>query len=369
MALTFWDGFDEYSTAQISRYWTIVTYQNGPANNVLFATTNASNSVQTGPSFGRNSTNGMVTADSQPIISAYHQFPATTTTATVGFAFQWGSIDLRQIIMAFAIPKPTAPAQFFPNTLVGIALTSVGAIQLVTAGIGTDIGGHVDYSHIVATSTFEMIQATWYYIEVAYDTVAGSLEVRVNGQMWLTSTDISLQTDPLLGFMLGMTYNGGQHFYYDDVRCSDDTTFLGDCRVCTLLPEDDGPTVDWTRGGTDTGFNFSQVNENPADDGVTYVFTVTVGKIDLYDFPPLPIVTGEVLGVETVIVADNDTSGVTTIQAWLSSTGTTAGGATLSPTSGAFIAFIDVWLTDPHTSAQWDIAGVNAAFFGEKRLS
>jgi hypothetical protein len=145
---------------------------------------------------------------------------------------------------------------------------------------------------------------------------------------------------------------------------------MGDVRVETRFPTSNGATNNFTRGGTDSGANWSQINETSSNDDTNYVQTGNVGDVDLYNFTPLSTAAGQVYAVMACSVEKVDTAGAaTSCSVYRSSGGTIYSGGIQSIGANTYTGYPDIQGKDPSTSANWTIAGVNGFQYGIQRLS
>src|SRR5262245_28674149 len=147
MALLFVDGFDHYTTAQITRKWT------STQGSVATTSTNARNGVGQCMQFSGSTT-------------WIQKGLPTRQTVVVGVAFRlnaWASTSA--IIFGLATG---ATAQ--------LTITLNSSLQMQIR-VGTNSGT------VVATSTAALTVGTWYYLEfkATVSNTTGSVELRVNG--------------------------------------------------------------------------------------------------------------------------------------------------------------------------------------------
>jgi hypothetical protein len=241
------------------------------------------------------------------------------------------------------------------------------------------IGG----SALLGTSTSAMSIGAYHYIEakVLVSSTVGTIDIHVDGVSFLslTAQNTQVTASPRIGsvvmgplsFGVGMTAYWAD-YYICDTTGSVNNDFLGPTSILALLPTGDGTLTQWTIGGSaPAGTNWQSVNENPPDDGVTFVTDGTVGEIDRYTFPTIAsvypsIAIGTVSAVVVNMRAEMDTPGARSIRAAvISNTTVGTSPADLSLTTG-WTDYQGMLETDPHTSAAWLVADINAAEFGQK---
>jgi len=148
-------------------------------------------------------------------------------------------------------------------------------------------------------------------------------------------------------------------FFYDDFIWSDSAyPGVGQCSV--LLPEAAGTYQTWTRGGTDTGANWSQVNELPPNGNTTYL----VSPLVLNDAETEDVQTSGTVGITgTVnsvkaesIFAQNVAGGTVQLRLRSASTDNNTSNYT---TTASYVAIEKIYDTDPATSSAWTLGGID----------
>jgi hypothetical protein len=162
--------------------------------------------------------------------------------------------------------------------------------------------------------------------------------------------------------------NGSTNFFqgsYDDCYCKDAAARESERRVETLYPASNSQSQ-WTplTGGS----NFAMVDETLVDGDTSYVFSSTVNQEDLYGVGPLSSTPVAISAVQVRVCARKDDATTRTMASSLSSGGTLTHGATFALT-GSYQYQRDIYVDDPHTSASWIAAGVDAALIGQKVIS
>jgi hypothetical protein len=327
--LEYFDGFDDYNTAQMLRYWQ-------SANNY---------SIGAG---GRNGTNCLSYNNNGSQIALTLPSQATRT---VGFAFKISGLT----------NGPLVAFQDGSTNQIYVTLNANGTLA-VYAGSGT----------LFSVSSLAINASVWYYIEFSatINNVTGSYTLKVNGVIWASGSGVNTR-NTANNSANGVFFNGvggGPNYYLDDFYSRADGTFMGDQRVETHLPSANGATNVWVPSA---GSNFACVDDNPSDEDATYVSSANVGDIDLYAYPPLATTTGVIAAVMVCSVERVDTAGVATYSAVYRSSGgavhVSSGVHSIGATT--YAAYMDIQGLDPSTSAAWTIAGVNGSQYGIERLS
>ena len=185
-----------------------------------------------------------------------------------------------------------------------------------------------------------------------------------------------------IGSVILGAYSGGSGLtiYWDDYYIANtsgslNNTFLGPISVLAMLPTGNGTTDQWTIGGSSpAATNWQSVNENPPNDGVTFVHDGNVGDIDRYTFPTIAsaypaLSIGTIFAVVVNMRAELDIPGTRAIRAAVLSSATLGTSASDLSLTTSWADYQGVLETDPATSAQWLVAAVNAAEFGQKVTS
>ena len=219
----------------------------------------------------------------------------------------------------------------------------------------------------------------WYHYEVfAYlapiaSTGTGSFELKVNGTtvLYITGVNWLGQSghDPRCD-AVGWNCRG----YSDDVFCYNcsgtyNNGFIGDRKVATLFPNADTATADWHLNGASTGYGC--INDAAPDGDSTYLAALATD--------PLPVLSGfgldnlssaitSINAIQTYSYSKKTSTGPATVATDLVSSGTTALGATVSPTVN-YVYNTDMIELDPNTGAPWTNAGVNAAQIKLRRIT
>jgi hypothetical protein len=220
----------------------------------------------------------------------------------------------------------------------------------------------------IAVSSIALPIGAWSFIEISAtisDTV-GAVEVRVNGNTALTfagdtknaGTATTLDT---VVFGCGTNNTSLNTTIVDDLYVLSSSgsaplnTFLGPVRVQTLLPSGAGSSTQFTPV---SGANYTNVNDVP-DNTATYVSDTVSGHRDTYAMDDLAAGSDIIYGVQQVMHAAALDVGTTTIKQAQKSGATVSYGATKTP-SASILAYLDVFETNPATSAAYTQTEVNA---------
>jgi len=210
----------------------------------------------------------------------WRQHVAATNQTTTGFIS----------VCVYIVAAPNASTQFLrwsniSNTAVGnITMTTSRTLVLLKSD-GTQIGS--------ASSAIPL--NTWTCVELSNDasTSPGTLTGRIDDGAgnWTTFATGANSNQGQWARALWGNVTGAQttnDMYFDDVKINDSTgsaqtSFPGNTKVIYLRPNAAGDANGWTRGGSDSGANWSQMEETPPNDITDYVLSTTLNQEDLYN--------------------------------------------------------------------------------------
>jgi hypothetical protein len=225
---------------------------------------------------------------------------------------------------------------------------------------------------LLATSSGALLANNWYYVEIGFfisDTV-GYCEVKVDGATQCTfsgDTKWSSTQPYWRQFILsqnGAIAGGTYPFIYDDLYIINDSgarnnTFLGDVVGTPHYPTGPGTYAEWTRGGTDSGANWSQMDETAANGDTDYVLSAAVGSKDLYEFEAFKNPGRNILAVQSVIQARKTEAGLASVGTMYRISSTD-----FAPASGEELGFehrmtMQTAEENPATDLPWTETGFN----------
>jgi hypothetical protein len=248
----------------------------------------------------------------------------------------------------------------------------VGTIQVRRGGVT---------GNLLATSDTSLIKDAWNYLEIKLfisDTV-GTVIIKQDGNETLNATGLDTKNGAAAlgtnGISLGNVFSTSIPIDWDDIICMDDTgsvlnDFLGDVRIETIYPDDDGTTTDFTPTGAGTT-NADRVDDGDAgpDDDTTYVESSTVGHIDLYTMANLATADiSAIHAVQAVNFAKKDDAGSRTSRN-LIRTGTTTDNGPSNGLNEVYSYATNILEEDPDTATQWTESGVNGVEVGHEVLT
>lgn len=223
--------------------------------------------------------------------------------------------------------------------------------------------------YLLGTSTNSINIGNWHFIEakITISNTAGSVEIRVNGDTWLSLSNIDTQqTNPYVN-SIDIPGSSFTDVYYDNLYICDDTgtsnnDFLGPVRVETLWPDGDDGIQDWIATGAGTT-NSDRVNELTEDGDTSYVQSGTVGDIDNYTYDDLSLSPSEIFGVQVTSTAKRLDAGVRNMRNRISHGGSTTNGVSAGLGSD-YVHVSDIVENCPSTGTAWTKAQIDTMTAG-----
>ncbi len=332
MALQYADGFDSYSqTSDLFRNWSAVASPwawNGSNGRT------GGGCIQCAPTAG------------PPVITTVSAW-AISASSIIGFAF-WIKIS--------AAPNS---GQIFLNE------ANSNGLGVTSAGLITAYGG----GNPVGAAGANICDNQWHWIEFWTDNTIGggsghldfwcdnAATAIVSSFGQVTSTNVNISA---------MVTNGT--ITIDDIwvvanvapQPNASGMPIGPRVITTKRPSSDS-SIQFT---PDTvGTNFSRVNETASDEDTSYVQDGTSGQTDLYGYAALGFTPTSVSAIQIVSRVKNPGAGAVNYKNRCSSAGTVSDGtSTVSPSN--YNNSRTILNQDPHTTAAWAAAAVDAALFG-----
>jgi len=328
VSLVFVDSFDHYATADIETKWPLTI------GDVVIMSDG-----------GRRGTNSARINGNSAFLARL--FPPAPTWI-VGMSLRFDNAHLsRNPIMDWS-DGTTVQAL--------VRLNGVGQLELCRS-TGT----------VLATSTIGLGFNTTYYVEwlLTIHASTGVSTVRVDGVPVVSVSGANTQGGATalanrlrLGCyeaLVGLTNMDVDDCYV----CTNQTTFLGDCRVDYLAPSGDGTYQAWTPS-TGTA-HYALVDELAPNGDTDYLSNATPGARESHHFPSLPSMPNpQIRGVQHSINARKDDAGTRQMRSLLVSGGTTQVGTTLHTMALSYVSYQELYETDPQTGVAWTVPGVNA---------
>lgn len=333
--------------------------------------------------------------------------PSLSEIIITGNAEIDGSGDLFSFLGSIASGVTDAHGRVYDNLTFIMGYTYADAEEFVSAGmrfrIRTDAADtllrfrtagsanhitvvrHTDDTWRVVDSTSALLGTagtttlstlTWYYVTLyarIHPTLGEFLAKLFDASGTLLETiplTSGIDTQNSSGFSAITAWGGASADTYVDHLWTDGT---GDFRGCgyveTLSPTSDGDTVSWSRGGTDTGANWDQVNDLPKNT-TSYLFSTGTDQVELHHFANRSQ-AGTPITVQHIVYAHAHTAGTREWKSICKLDGVIYEGATQTTTNtstGAAPTVVN-WQNNPATGSAWLDAEIDAAQFGYKSVT
>lgn len=288
-----------------------------------------------------------------------------------------------------AIPAPTANGGYFGEAIKVGSYHGSFAILILPAG-GSGATGTLCFLRVLGNGSVEAwkgantvlgtrlgataagLTSAGHYVHLGYEwkiaSVGGYSRIYINGALQYDSGPVNMSTvfTPIQPWGLIASHING---YIDDLYWGDDqgsapwNAFLGDCRVEGQLALTDaagggGFYRQFTpSSGTDHG---ALLNENPPNDGTTYVASGTVGQKETVKFPAITPTTGVVYGVQLMPNAVKTAFSLRQIATLVRSGGSDDIGLTQTLAQTDFKYYPQTYQRNPIGPADWTKATVDA---------
>ena len=231
----------------------------------------------------------------------------------------------------YAVTMPPADALVFlltqnDLTTTMMRLRGTGSGRKAMNSANTQVGSNI------ALST-----NTWYRIEVKCfsNATTGTIDVLVDGVSAVANTGLNTQGGDINGIQFGSGAATTSEYFIDNVAINDtsgssQTSYPGEGYVICLRPNAAGDNADFTRGGADSGANWSQCDETTPNDVTDYNVSGTVNHVDMFGMSASGIGASDTVNVVHVgyRIANITSDGAACIQARIIKTasGTVASG-------------------------------------------
>lgn len=221
---------------------------------------------------------------------------------------------------------------------------------------------------ILEVSSKALKENTWYYIELkATINNSGSVEVRVNGEPWISfSGDTQYTSNAYASRLEFFAPNITNAFFQlDDIYVADGTSgvndFQGPTKIEALWPTGDTATLQWQVA---SGNHYDKIDERPQNDGTDYVYETTANDIDLYTYGNLSVIESNIFGVQmSTTAALSDAGSMTLKERWKAAT--EIDGASHTVDSTTYTTKVGIQETDTDSNS-WTASTVNAGEYGIK---
>jgi hypothetical protein len=213
---------------------------------------------------------------------------------------------------------------------------------------------------------------TWYYAMLyarIHDTSGEFIAKLFDASGALIETLTQTGIDTRAGLWARTAWGGSSgDTYVDSLWVDLNGAFRGCGFIETRSPTSNGDTNSWSRGGTDTGNNWDQVDEVPKNT-TSYVFSTGADQVELYNFQDRAQ-AGTPITVQQVTYARAHTAGTRQYKPICKIGGVIYEGDTVSVTStSADVATIYNWQNNPATGSAWTDSDINGAQFGHKSVT
>lgn len=328
MALRFIDGFDHYSTADITAKW---TSNNGGTISAGGRSGNRLNHPQTVSSTS-------ITLDSQ-------------ATWYAGFVwFHGGSTSQRMM-------------GFFDGATNHIDFRPAAGNFLAALRNGTNI----------ATGTIPLTAGVFYHIQVRV-TIAdagGRVVTKINGVTDIDFTgdtrngaNASANVITLGGINSSNTTQGWDDMWICDATGSNNNDFLGDVKVETIFPTGAGNYAQFIPSA---GSNYQNVDESTPNSDTDYNASNTLNDIDTFTMGDLVTTAGEIMGVQHNLHAKKIDAGSRSIKPIARIASSDYLAANDHSLGNSYAVHRQIVELNPATGLDWTIADINTnAEFGYK---
>lgn len=231
-------------------------------------------------------------------------------------------------------------------------------------------------------SVSALVVSTYYFIEwlltISDAICAGQCIVRVNGVSWINvDSGQDTRNGGASASVIRLGKNGtadtlGDYddWYVADRNGSITSAFLSDCRVITLFTSADGTVSSWSPSSAGV-FHYSMVGETASpNSSVDYISSVSVLDLDYWRFSS--IISGSestsVLAVKINLAAWKGDTGTREIGMAILASGTTSVTVSQVLTTSQTI-FGAILTSNPGTNTAWAYSTVSAAQFGVRLLT
>lgn len=225
----------------------------------------------------------------------------------------------------------------------------------------------------IATFTLPF-DGAWHWFDlkvVALSGTSGSFELRMDGNTVASATGVNMAGSSATGtqwswnFGYSYAYQGDTSPYFDDLVIQDtsgtsNNSWVGDCRIATLLPDSVDAAGAWT---ANTGTLATALATH--DDDTSYASSSTAADEFFVGVADLPVTPSSVRAVQATVIGRKTGTDGTTFTPEVKSGATVGSGASVS-LGTSYWASKAIFPVDPATGAAWTAAAVNALKIGGK---
>lgn len=292
--------------------------------------------------------------------------PTSENTKTLTKTWNPGT-DYAEVVMGFRHLSSSAGTNYL------YIQNGVGSVGFCTIRLNTGTGvievWNAANNALVASGWRNIVYTGYHYIEIRCKVAGASseVEVRVDGSPEIATTVYNFGSTNIGRWYWYFNSGGTIGAYIDDLYVVDTTggaptnTFLGDCRVETLLPTSDGANTAWTPNSGVT--EYTQIDEDSYDVDTTYISDSIPGDKSTFGFSDLSFASGTVYGVQANLMARKDDAGLRQIRPVIRQGGVNYSVGDIDTLSTSYDNYRSLLPLDP-TSAVWTPANVNANEYG-----
>jgi len=261
------------------------------------------------------------------------------------------------------------------NGVQHITLSTTGGTGVITVSRGSNSGTALGTCAVALSAGVTV----FIEIEVFIDDAAGIVRVWIDDVLAFDFTgdtrNAGLASWGVLTYLNNGVNHSGCDVRYSDWYVCDDAglppwnTRLSDISVIPHWPTAAGNSAQWTRGGTDSGQNWSQMDEGTPNGDTDFVTAVVAGKQDLYKFQALKQPGHLIVAVQSVMHARKVDAGTAYVGCSFRH-----GPVDYPPASGEPLGLDyryvrQMFTTNPGTGSGWTEAAFNAIEAGPYKNS
>lgn len=279
-------------------------------------------------------------------------FPATVPVVGIGFAFNIDNLptDSTSVALCQILDENNQPAAT-------LTVMPTGAIQLRAGGRLSTVTQQ-SAAEVVATGSFQHFEC---------ELGAGTCEVRINGVTVLNTAESGVTlgfAQAMLGGCIGYPKSGAGlvRMLLDDAFARDgsgalNNSWIGDQKVYTRMPDEDGAEQDWTPS---TGSEAWPILDNIPPVDAQYINATTAGDRSSVGFAAFPSEIVAISGVYTASRIWKSDAGDAKVAVDMIS-GASETSSPPHPLSTAPRWYGDMFETNPATALPWLVSDINAA--------
>ena len=337
------------------------------------------NSLAAGVEINNTITNGSIVTS--PVNSGTYSWRNNPSGTIVKFTQSFDTSANKTIFLRLYLRIATQPAI---NSLLLVSADDISInanFRIRFSGSGIRI---MDSVNTQQGSDVSLNTGQWYRIEVKCfsNSTTGTLDLLVDGVSMVSTTSNNTGGFSFQQIQFGSGATLTHDYCVDDIAINDangsfQNSYPGAGNIIHLHPGGVGDSTQWVRGGTDSGANWSQVNEVTPNDATNFVNDVILNESDFYSVVTSGIPAGSTINVVSVGVRfNNDTADVITafkVQIKKVTGGTISQSPSITPNSTTWKtnapaspnAYPITLYQDPDSS-NWTVGTVNSMQIGQQ---